>query len=221
MEVTIQWQPITDFRAAANHPITNSYTFLISNNNPIMNTFTFMITFFVYPDLDGSNITGGMSKSSKHLDMEEISINSLAPGKFGLNYGYVIFRWILVITGWGISCEIALIWMSLDLTDDQSTLVQVMAWCREATSHYLRQCWPRSMSPCGVTRPQWVKCCFMGLILIISAVDLWWIVDPSLLVSICIIRPGRIQSPSLSIITGNAATLKINKTIFWSIHNSE
>ena len=41
--------------------------------------------------------------------------------------------------------------------DDQSTLVQVMAWCRQATSHYLNQCWPRSLSSYGVTRPQWVK----------------------------------------------------------------
>ena len=32
-----------------------------------------------------------------------------------------------------------------------------MAWCRQATSHYLSQCWPRSMLPYGVTRPQWVK----------------------------------------------------------------
>ena len=41
-------------------------------------------------------------------------------------------------------------------------LVQVMAWCRQATSHYLSQCWPRSLSygvtsHNGVTRPQWVK----------------------------------------------------------------
>ena len=34
----------------------------------------------------------------------------------------------LVIDGWGISCEIALRWLSLDLTDDKSTLVQAMAW---------------------------------------------------------------------------------------------
>ena len=47
--------------------------------------------------------------------------------------------------------------MSLDLTEDKSTLVQVMAWCRQATSHYLSQCWPRSVSPYGVIRPQWVK----------------------------------------------------------------
>ena len=47
--------------------------------------------------------------------------------------------------------------MPLDHTDDKSTLVQVMAWCRQATSHYLSQCWPRSMPPNGVTRPQWVN----------------------------------------------------------------
>ena len=62
-----------------------------------------------------------------------------------------------MIDGLGISCEIALIGMSLDFTDDQSTLVQVMAWCRQATSHYLSQCWPRYLSPYGVTRPEWVK----------------------------------------------------------------
>ena len=82
-------------------------------------------------------------------------------GKFEWNFRYVIFKWILMIDGWGVSCEVALIWMSLDLTDDQSTLVQVMAWCRQATSHYLSQCWLRSLSPYGDNelRPQWVKTC--------------------------------------------------------------
>ena len=47
--------------------------------------------------------------------------------------------------------------MSRDLTDDKSTLVQVMAWCHQATSHYLSQCWPSFLSPYGVTRPQWVS----------------------------------------------------------------
>ena len=73
------------------------------------------------------------------------------------NFKHEIFKQIFVIDGWGISCYITLIWMSLDFTDDQSTLVQVMAWCCQATSHYLSQCWPRSLSPYGVTRPQWVK----------------------------------------------------------------
>ena len=69
----------------------------------------------------------------------------------------VIFKLILMIGGWGIFCKIALRWMSMDLTDDKSTLVQMMAWCRQATSHYPSQCWPRSMSPYVVTRPQWVN----------------------------------------------------------------
>ena len=70
---------------------------------------------------------------------------------------YLIFQIISVINGWGISCELALTWTSLDLTDDKSTLVQVMAWCRQATSHYLNQWWTRSRSPYGLTRPQWVN----------------------------------------------------------------
>ena len=48
-------------------------------------------------------------------------------------------------------------WMSLDLYCDKVTLVQVMAWCSQATSHDLSQCWPRSISPYGVSRPQRVK----------------------------------------------------------------
>ena len=32
-----------------------------------------------------------------------------------------------------------------------------MAWCHQATSHYLSQWWSSSMSPYGVTRLQWVK----------------------------------------------------------------
>ena len=47
--------------------------------------------------------------------------------------------------------------MPHDLTDDKSTLLQVMAWYRQTTSHYLNQCWPRSPTPYGVTRPQWAK----------------------------------------------------------------
>ena len=81
---------------------------------------------------------------------------SLAPGRLKWNISWGIFKSNLVINGLGVSREIALRSMSQDLTDDKSTLVQVMAWCRQATSHYLSQCWPRSMSPYGVTRPQWV-----------------------------------------------------------------
>ena len=42
-------------------------------------------------------------------------------------------------------------------TNENSTLVHVMAWCLMAPSHYLNQCWPRSISPYGVNRPWWVN----------------------------------------------------------------
>ena len=69
------------------------------------------------------------------------------------------FKVILEIGGRGISYEIALTvtWISLYLTDDKSTLVQVITWCPQAASHYLSKCRPRSMSTYGVTRPHWVN----------------------------------------------------------------
>ena len=83
-------------------------------------------------------------------------VNSLAPGRCSRNnFTSMIFKLItqnscldsLNVTG---------------LSHDTSTLVQVMAWCCQTTSHYLSQCWHRSMSPYGVTRPQltismWIK----------------------------------------------------------------
>ena len=65
-----------------------------------------------------------------------------------------------MVNGWSISCETALIWVSLGHTYDKSTLVQVMALCHQGTNHYLSQCWPISLSSYGVTRPQWVNSFF-------------------------------------------------------------
>ena len=78
-------------------------------------------------------------------------------GEFNKILTKIIFRLILVTDGYDISSKIALRWTALDLSDNKSPLVQVMAWCRQATSHYLSQCWPRSLSPYGITRPQWVN----------------------------------------------------------------
>ena len=81
----------------------------------------------------------------------------IGPWGIWINLRQINFKVILIINGWGISSKIALRWMSLDLTDDKSTRVQVMAWCREAASHYLSQCWPGYLSSFGITRPQWVN----------------------------------------------------------------
>ena len=71
---------------------------------------------------------------------------------------------------WGICGQIALRWMPLNLANDKWTLVQVMAWCHQATSHYLSQCWHRFMSPYGVTRPQSVKT-DIGPSVILNSID--------------------------------------------------
>ena len=85
-------------------------------------------------------------------------INSLAPaGRPRCHFKSAIFNLVLLIGIFTSSKDKALRWMPRDLTDGKSTLVQVMAWCRQATSHHLSQCWSSSTSPYGVTRPQWVN----------------------------------------------------------------
>ena len=66
-------------------------------------------------------------------------VNSLAPGGFDYSLKLVNFKLISMINILSIFCEIAIRWMRQHLTDHYSTLVQVMAWCRQATSHYLSQ----------------------------------------------------------------------------------
>ena len=85
------------------------------------------------------------------------NINSLAPVRSGFNLKSAIFNLVLLIGIFTSSYDNTLRWMSWDLAEDRSTSVQAMAWCRQATSHYLSQYWPRYVSPYGITRAQWVK----------------------------------------------------------------
>ena len=55
------------------------------------------------------------------------------------------------------SCEIPLVRLIQDFTDDQSTLVQVRAWCHQAPSLYQIQSWLDSMVPYGINRDEWVN----------------------------------------------------------------
>ena len=67
--------------------------------------------------------------------------NSLHSMRLEWNFRSVNFKLILIIDCWGIFHGIALRWMSLDLIDDKSTLVQVMASCHHATTRFLCQCY--------------------------------------------------------------------------------
>ena len=97
-----------------------------------------------------------VTRSPKIGDQDSNSINSLAPGRSECDSKNGIYNLVLLIGIFRSSHDNALQLMSQDLTDDKSTLVQVMAWCRQATSHYLSQCWLSPLSPYGVARPQWV-----------------------------------------------------------------
>ena len=63
---------------------------------------------------------------------------NVSNSSLGTHYEIAALRWI---------------WKPQNLINGKSTLVQVMAWCRQAPSHYLSQCWYRSLSPYGITGP--------------------------------------------------------------------
>ena len=45
--------------------------------------------------------------------------------------------------------------MPEDLFDGKLLLVQIMAWCHQETSHYMNQCWERSLTVPELKCPQW------------------------------------------------------------------
>ena len=84
-------------------------------------------------------------------------VNLLVPGRSECDSKNVIFNLVLLIVIFRSSHDNVLQWMTQDLTDDKSSLVQVMAWCHQATSYYLSQCRLSSLSTYGIARPQWVN----------------------------------------------------------------
>ena len=77
-------------------------------------------------------------------------VNPLSQGWYGNDFKNAIAKYILRIKCMIMSDEIALCWMPHKTFDEKSPLVQILTWWRQATSHYLSQCWPRSMLPCGI-----------------------------------------------------------------------
>ena len=80
-------------------------------------------------------------------------LNSLAPGRCGKNLKSMIFKRISQNSSLDTRCEITLRWMPQKSTSKNETLVHVNTWCSQAATHYLNQCWLRSISAYGVTRP--------------------------------------------------------------------
>ena len=99
-----------------------------------------------------------MSSHAQHVVSKNgRQFNSWAPGIFSSNPRSIVFKLIILNSSLGSCCEIILRGMPQDLTNGKSTLVQIMAWCHQAPSHYLSQCWSRSMSSYGITWSQSVN----------------------------------------------------------------
>ena len=81
---------------------------------------------------------------------DEIGISFIGPWRIWQSYQKLNFQVIIRIPILDIFCEIALRLMLKCLTNEKSTLAQVMAWCRQATSHYLIRWWARSLSLYGI-----------------------------------------------------------------------
>ena len=86
--------------------------------------------------------TSSWKRSLSHWPLQYIS-----------NFKSVVCKHILPVKIMSTSYELALSWISQNTFDYKSTLLQVMAWCHQATSHNLSQRWPRSWvnMPYGIT----------------------------------------------------------------------
>ena len=84
-----------------------------------------------------------------------VSVNSVFPEICGYNLELLNFKLILMTDTMSISRDIARRRMPQDLTNGYSMLAQVLAWCRQATSHYLNQCWSIFMSSRAEFRAGW------------------------------------------------------------------
>ena len=105
-----------------------------------------------------------------HMNMQ---INSLAPGRSECDSKTGIFNLNLLIVIFRSSHGNAMRWMPQDLTDDKSTLGQVMAWCHQASNLHLNQCWPSSLTHICSTRDRGVNYCWLTVLVQLMPLFAW------------------------------------------------
>ena len=72
------------------------------------------------------------------LGLSELTHLSSSLGRYGCNFKNIILKLIIQNNNFQTG--------KITFTNQKSTLIQIMAWCHHATSHYLSQCWPKSMA---------------------------------------------------------------------------
>ena len=86
------------------------------------------------------------------------TFNKLRPRQDGLHFAYEILKCTFLNEICCILIKISVKCVHKGPIDNNPAFVQIMAWRRKATSHYLNQSWPRLLTHICVSRPQWVKC---------------------------------------------------------------
>ena len=99
----------------------------------------------IFPRVSAGHLTEIFFKQYSSCALFISCLNSLISEKCGSNFEVIIYKLIVQNSSLGTHCEIALRWMSHNLIGKKLALVQVMGWCRQATGHYLSQCWPSFM----------------------------------------------------------------------------
>ena len=89
--------------------------------------------------------------------VSKTSFNSSPAGQFGGKMANDIFNYISFNENVWISIKMSLKFIPKGQVDNKSVLFQVMAWCHHATSHYLNQCWPSSLTHICDSPGRWVK----------------------------------------------------------------
>ena len=98
-----------------------------------------------------------ISFNSKPRARHAVYLQNMAPGRCGSKFDNITFILLIQNSSLGVQWEIALWWMPQKLAKEKSTLLQVMACCLTAPSHYLNHCEPRSLWPYCITSPQYPR----------------------------------------------------------------
>ena len=94
------------------------------------------------------------------LVLVSCTVITLAPGRCASYWKSIIFNLTISKCSLGICCEIALRWIPEYLSDEKSTLLQVMPCGRQVINHYLLQWRPdlcRHMASVGHNGLNWIS----------------------------------------------------------------
>ena len=80
-------------------------------------------------------------------------VNTRRPIQSGQHLGDNFFKCILLNENEYILIQFSLKFVPKGLINDKSALVEIMAWCWQATRHYLNRCRARCVMPFGFTKP--------------------------------------------------------------------